>query len=251
MVLTLILLFIAGAAIGSFLNVCIYRLPRHESIIAPGSHCPVCDMPVAWYDNIPLVSYLLLRGKCRRCGAGIAIRYPLVELLTAVLFVLAGWHFGATADLLPALLLIPALIVIFFIDLEYYIIPNVVVLPVAVIGLGAMIALEPDRWLSLLAAGLISGALFFLVALIMPRGMGMGDVKMAVMLGFFLGRSVIVALFVGFLLGAIVGLVLIAAGRKGRHSRIPFGPFLAIGGVVALFFGTPLMDWYLGIFQSS
>jgi leader peptidase (prepilin peptidase)/N-methyltransferase len=245
LILTIILLFIIGAIIGSFLNVCIYRLPRHESIVSPGSHCPNCDMPVSWYDNIPLVSYLLLGGRCRRCGDPISFWYPAVELLTAVLFALAGWKFGPNVELLPALLLIAALIVIFFIDLEHYIIPNVVVLPVAVIGLGAMIAISPDRWLELLAAGLVSGVFFFAIVLIFPKGMGLGDAKMAMMLGFFLGWSVVVALFAAFLLGALVGVALIVAGVKGRKSRLPFGPFLAVGAMLALFYGPTLLDKYL------
>lgn len=248
---TLIILFLVGAAIGSFLNVCIYRLPRKESVIAPASHCPSCDMPLKWYENIPLLSYAVLRGKCRRGGEAIPIRYPLVELLNATLYVLAGLKFDATLPLLPALLFISALIVIFFIDLEHYIIPNVVVLPVAVVGLAANIAIDPDRWLELLLAGSLSAAFFLVVVLIKPGGMGMGDVKLAGMLGFFLGRQVLVGLFTGFLTGAVVGVALMAAGRKGRKSRIPFGPFLAIGALVALFFGQQLLDWYTGIFTEQ
>lgn len=248
MIITLVLLFIVGAVIGSFLNVCIYRLPRQESIIVPGSHCPACGEPLKWFDNIPLISYLILKGKCRRCGGAISFNYPLVELLNAVFYVLAGWKFGPEAHLLPALLLISTLIVIFFIDLKHYIIPNVVVFPVAAIGLGSMIIIWPNRWLELLAAGLISAAFFFVVAMIKPGGMGMGDVKMAAMLGFFLGRAITVALFLGFFLGAAIGVGLIFAGRKGRKSQIPFGPFLAVGALVALFFGDPIMDKYLSLF---
>lgn len=251
MALTLIILFILGAVIGSFLNVCIYRLPRRESVITPASHCPDCEQPLKWYDNIPLLSYILLKGKCRRCGGSIPYRYPLVEFANAALYALAGLKFGPTAPLLPALLFISALIVIFFIDLEHYIIPNVVVIPASIIGLGANVAIDPDRWLELLLAGVLSAAFFFVVALVKPGGMGMGDVKLAAMLGFFLGMPVLVGLFAGFLLGAVVGAGLIAAGRKGRKSRIPFGPFLAAGALVALFFGQQLLDWYLGIFGSQ
>ncbi|MBE0429140.1 MAG: prepilin peptidase [Thermoleophilia bacterium] len=257
MIPTLILLFVVGAVTGSFLNVCIYRLPRRESVIAPASHCPECDRPLNWYDNIPLVSYLALRGKCRRCGTSIPVRYPLVELLNAVLFVLAGWRFGLTAELFPALLLISTLIVVFFIDLEHYIIPNIVVLPVAAVGVTAMVAIslsatDPDfpSWWTFPLAGVASAGFFFLITLIFPKGMGMGDVKLAGMLGFFLGRSVTVGLFLGFLLGALVGIGLIAAGRKGRKSRVPFGPFLAVGALAALFFGNELMQLYLGLFDS-
>lgn len=242
-------LVVLGAVIGSFLNVVIYRLPRELSLATPGSHCPRCERPVKWYDNIPLVSYMLLRGQCRHCGQAITMRYPTVELLTAVLWALAGIEFGMNWPLLPALLLLSSLVAIFYIDLDHYIIPNVIVLPVAVIGLGANIAIAPDRWLEYLAAGLMSATFFFVVAMVKPGGMGMGDVKLAGMMGFFLGTAVLIALFLGFLIGAVTGVALMAAGIKGRKSRIPFGPFLAIGAVIALFYGNYLLDLWTGIFQ--
>ena len=254
----LAILFVLGAVIGSFLNVVIYRLPRELSLVAPGSHCPRCDQPVKWYDNIPLVSYVLLRGHCRHCGQGITMRYPTVELLTAALWTLAGLEFGMTWQLLPALLFLTSLVAIYYIDLDHYIIPNVIVLPVAAIGLAVNIALslagdETDLswqpWYNYLAAGLMSATFFFVVAMLKPGGMGMGDVKLAGMMGFYLGKDVLVGLFLGFLIGAITGIVLMMAGIKGRKSRIPFGPFLAIGGVVALFFGTELLDLWTGLFQ--
>lgn len=245
----LAILFVLGAVIGSFLNVVIYRLPRQQSLATPGSHCPRCERPVKWYDNIPLISYALLRGQCRNCGQPITMRYPAVELLTAVLWTLAGVEFGMTWSLLPALLFLSSLVAIFYIDLDHYIILNVIVLPVAVIGLGANIAISPDRWLEYLAAGLMSATFFFIVAVLKPGGMGMGDVKLAGMLGFFLGRAVLTGLFLGFLIGAVTGVALMAAGIKGRKSRIPFGPFLAIGAVIALFFGNDLLDLWTGFFQ--
>lgn len=258
MILTLILLFIFGALIGSFLNVCIYRLPRQESIVSPPSHCPSCDSRLGWYDNIPIVSYAVLRGKCRSCGEGISIRYPLVELLNAGLFLLAGLRFGLTPQLFPALLLISTLVIIFFIDLEHYIIPNVVVFPVAVIGLVVMMTISLTAsdagfpsWWAFPLAGLGSAAFFLAIAMVFPRGMGMGDVKFAGLLGFFLARSVIIALFLGFTLGALVGIGLMAAGIKGRKSRIPFGPFLAAGALPALFYGGQLLDLYLGTFSKG
>lgn len=245
----LIILFVTGAVTGSFLNVVIYRLPRKESIVSPGSHCPRCGQPVKWYDNIPLLSYVILRARCRHCGQPITPRYPTVELLTAVLWVMAGVWFGLDWPLLPALLLVSTLVAIFYIDLDHYIIPNVIVLPVAAIGLAANVAIAPERWLEFLAAGLLSATFFFIVALVKPGGMGMGDVKLAGMLGFFLGKAVLVGLFLGFLIGAVVGVALMAAGVKGRKSRIPFGPFLAAGAVVALFYGAMLLDLWTGLFQ--
>lgn len=243
------ILFVFGAVIGSFLNVVIYRLPRKQSLSTPGSHCPRCDNPVKWYDNIPLISYALLRGQCRKCGQPITMRYPTVELLTAVLWTMAGVEFGMTWPLLPALLLLSTLVAIFYIDLDTYIIPNVIVLPVAVIGLGANIAISPDRWLEYLAAGLMSATFFFVLAVLKPGGMGMGDVKLVGMLGFFLGTATLAGLFLGFFLGAVTGVALMAAGIKGRKSRIPFGPFLAVGAVIALFYGTDLLDLWTGLFQ--
>ncbi len=227
----------------------IYRLPRRLSIVSPGSHCPRCEQPVKWYDNIPLLSYALLRGQCRNCGQPIAPRYFMVELLTAVLWVAAGAYFGIDWPVLPALLLLTSLVAIYYIDLDHYIIPNVIVLPVAVIGLAANIAISPDRWLEYLAAGLLSAVFFFAVAMMRPGGMGMGDVKLAGMLGFFLGKAVLVGLFLGFLIGAVVGVALMAAGIKGRKSRIPFGPFLAAGAVIALFYGERLLEVWTGLFQ--
>jgi leader peptidase (prepilin peptidase)/N-methyltransferase len=254
----LIILFVFGAVIGSFLNVVIHRLPRAEgwraqlgSLVSPGSHCPGCERPIAWYDNIPLVSYALLRGRCRRCGESIPIRYPLVEFANASLYLLAGLVLGLGPELYPALLFISTLIAVFFIDLEHYIIPNVIVLPVAAVGLVSMIAIEPGRWLELLLAGVISAAFFLLIAFVKPGGMGMGDVKLAGMMGFYLGTSILVALFIGFLTGALAGLALMAMGRKGRKSRVPFGPFLALGGIIALLAGSRLLDLYLGIFNQG
>ncbi len=258
MALIPVILFIFGAVIGSFLNVVIYRIPRGDdwrsqlrSLAWPGSHCTGCEQPLKWYDNIPLASYALLRGRCRNCGERIPVRYPLVEFGNAALYALAGWYFGPEPLLLPALLFISLLIAVFFIDLEHYIIPNVIVLPAAVIGLAATIAIEPSRWLEILVAGGASAAFFFLIAFIKPGGMGMGDVKLAGMMGFYLGKAVLVALFLGFLLGAIVGVGLMVAGRKGRKSRVPFGPFLAVGGLIALFVGENLLDLYLGIFDQG
>jgi len=254
----LAILFVLGAVIGSFLNVVIYRLPRELSLVTPGSQCPRCEQPVRWFDNIPIVSYLMLRGRCRNCGQGITMRYPTVELLTAVLWTLCGAEFGMSWYLPPAILFVSALVAIYYIDLDHYIIPNVIVLPVGLIGLAANIAISLtgdetsphwQPWYAYLMAGLASAAFFFIVALLYKGAMGMGDVKLAGMMGFFLGKAVLVGLFLGFLIGAVTGVVLMAAGVKGRKSRIPFGPFLALGAIIALFFGSDLLEMWTGLFQ--
>ena len=249
-------LFLFGAVFGSFLNVCIYRLPRGESIVSPASRCPGCGHKLSWYDNIPIASYLVLRGKCRSCGEVISWRYPIVELANAALWAFAGWHFGIEPVVLPSLLFISSLIIIFFVDLEFYIIPNVVVLPVSVVGLASMVAIslttsDPDfpSWWAFPLAGLIAAALFFIIAIIVPRGMGMGDVKLVGMMGFFLGRTAALGIFAGVLLGSLVGIGLVLGGRKGRKSWLPLGPFLAVGALVALFYGEAIIGPYLGLFE--
>jgi prepilin signal peptidase PulO-like enzyme (type II secretory pathway) len=248
-VLLYIYLFILGAIIGSFLNVVIYRLPKKLSLVRPSSRCPQCNKPIKWYDNIPIVSYTLLGGSCRNCHKPISLRYPLIEFINGALYVAAWYKFGESWELLPALFFISVLIVIFFIDLDYYIIPNVIVLPAAAIGLVSMVIIDPDRWLELLLSGVISAAFFFMIVMVMPRGMGMGDVKLVLMLGFFLGKTVLVALFLAFLLGAVTGIVLMFAGVKGRKSQIPFGPFLAMGGITALFYGSWIIEKYTNMWS--
>lgn len=244
-ILFYIYLAIVGAIIGSFLNVVIYRVPKKESLVRPGSHCPHCGKPVRWYDNIPILSYTLLRGRCRQCKRSISQRYPMIEFLNGALYLAAGFKFGLEWELLVALFFISVLVVIFFIDLDHFIIPNVIVLPAAAIVLAAMLAINPDRWLELILAGVLSAAFFFAIVMLVPRGMGMGDVKMMLLLGFFLGKAVLVALFFGFLIGAVVGVTLMVVGVRGRKSQIPFGPFLATGAIIALFYGEWIIDKYM------
>lgn len=233
-----------GLVIGSFLNVVIYRAPRRQSIVRPGSHCPACNAPISWHDNVPVVSWILLRGNCRHCRESISVRYPLVESLTAVLFVLAALVVGLQARLLLAWAFIAVLIVLAFIDLDHLIIPDRIVLPAAGVGLAAAVALDPGRWWHYVVAGLGAGGFLLIVALLSGGGMGMGDVKLSLLLGFVLGVEVIVAMFAAFLLGGIVGIALLALGKRSRKDRIPFGPFLGAGGIIGLFVGTPLMEWY-------
>lgn len=239
-----------GLVIGSFLNVVIYRLPRHESLVRPGSHCPGCGSPVRWYDNVPVVSWLVLRGRCRDCKTPISIRYPLVEALTGMLFAVAMWRLDVSWQLLVAWAFVAALVAIAFIDYDHMIIPDKIVLPGALIGLGTAIALQPGRWWVFLVAG-FGGALFcFALAMLWPGGgMGFGDVKMALFIGFVLGASVIVAFFLAFLVGSIVGVHLVLVHKRSGKMKVPFGPFLALGSIVGLLAGEPLLNWYQSLYS--
>jgi leader peptidase (prepilin peptidase)/N-methyltransferase len=233
-----------GLALGSFLNVVAARLPRGRSLASPGSACLSCDAPVAWYDNIPLVSYLVLRGRCRSCGTRIGLRYPAVELLTALLVAACFLVFGVSLDAVVAAFFCAVLVAISAIDLEHRIIPNVIVLPAAAAVLIANTLLHPGLEWALAALG--CSAFLFLAVLAYPSGMGMGDVKLALLLGAALGRTAPTALMIGMLAALVPAAVLFARhGSAARKMAIPFGPFLALGGVVALFVGGHLLDLYL------
>ena len=238
--------FLPGLAFGSFLNVVAARVPLRRSVVHPGSACMTCGTSLAWYDNIPLISFALLRGRCRHCAAPIPWRYPLVEGVTALLITACVLRFGLTADALVAAFFCAVLVAISATDIEHRIIPNRIVLPAAGIVLVANTLLHPS--IAWAVAGL-GAALFLLVAaLAYPGGMGMGDVKLALLLGFALGWAVPVALMLGMLAAILPSLVLFARhGRAARKMRIPFGPFLAFGGVVALFAGPALLHAYLGL----
>jgi len=246
---------VLGLAVGSFLNVVIHRVPLKQSVVRPRSHCPRCGTQLAERDNIPLVSWVLLRGRCRTCGAPISVRYPLVELATAGLFVAAALRFGADWALPAFLVLFASLLAISAIDLEHYIIPNRVVYPTLAIALPLLAAAAAidGRWRPLEHAAigaLVAWGLLLVIHVVSPRGMGFGDVRLAFVLGLFLGwlglDHVFLGLFLGFLFGAVVGLALIVARRKGRREHIPFGPFLAAGAVVAVVAGSPILTWYRG-----
>jgi leader peptidase (prepilin peptidase) / N-methyltransferase len=245
-----VLAFVAGLAIGSFLNVVIYRLPRKESLLHPGSHCPNCQAPVKARDNIPVLGWLLLRGRCRACGQPFSVRYPAVELLTAVLFALVVGTQDDAIRIVLGLLLVTALVPIALIDLDVRLIPNVITGPAAIAALVAGLALDIDFVPEQLIAGAAAFAFFFIAAWLYPRGMGMGDVKLAGMLGLYLGRAVAPAIFIALILGVVVGAVVIArVGQKaGRKTAVPFGPFLAIGGIIGFFVGDDIMDAYLDRF---
>jgi leader peptidase (prepilin peptidase)/N-methyltransferase len=233
-----------GLAVGSFLNVVAARLPLKRSIVSPGSACPSCETAIAWYDNIPLVSYAVLRGRCRHCGVSISWRYPAVEAATAVLVACCALKFGFSWDFLVAAVFCAVLVAISATDLERQIIPNRIVLPATVVLLAAQTILDPSvEWI---AAGLAAAAFFLVAALAYPGGMGMGDVKLALLLGVVLGRTVAVAVMIGMLSALVPSVAVIAKyGKAGRKMKIPFGPFLAIGGVTALFAGNAILDWYL------
>ena len=254
-----------GLIVGSFLNVCIYRLPRSMSIIMPPSSCPSCNTPIRPWENIPVLSYIFLRGKCRGCSGKITMRYPLVELLNAVFYLVVlkyfsiGWH-------LPFLFgFVSAIIVITFIDLDFQIIPDAITLPGTVIGVIGASLFIPDpfiapqidftRQTSLVVGisnsliGLLTGGgLFYLIAILSRGGMGGGDIKMMAMVGAFMGwKAVLLTTFIGSLTGSVIGIFLMVFKGKGRKTKIPFGPFLACGSVVTLFFGGRILKWYFGL----
>jgi leader peptidase (prepilin peptidase) / N-methyltransferase len=238
---------VGGLIAGSFLNVVAVRMPRGESIVAPGSRCPSCGTPIKPYDNVPVFGWLLLRARCRSCRVRISGRYPLVEALTAALAVTVVLTKHSAHDVALGLALIAALVPIALIDFDHRVIPNKVTLPAAVAAVAIGLALRPSGVPEQLIAG--AGAAAFLLAFVLayPKGMGMGDVKLAGMLGLFLGRSVAVAILVAVIAGTGVGAAVIArvGVERGRKTAVLFGPFLALGGVVALFAGPAIVHWYL------
>ncbi len=240
-----------GLVIGSFLNVVIVRLPLHQSLWWPGSRCPRCGVAIAWHDNVPVLSYVLLRGRCRACGSAIALRYPLVELATAALWLAAYLVIGLGPDLVPALVLLAALVAITGIDLDHQIIPDVITLPGILAGFLANVASGHVSWRDSVIGILVGGGIFFLIILVSRGGMGGGDMKLGAMLGAFLGWKVmLVALFVAVAAGGALAAALLITGRVRRKDPIPFGPFLAMGGVVALLWGEKIVRWYMSAFTT-
>ena len=238
--------FAPGLVLGSFLNVVAARVPLRRSVVKPGSACMSCGTELAWRDNVPLVSWVLLRGRCRHCGTRIPWRYPAVELATAVLFAACFLAFGLTAYAFLAAGFCAVLVAISAIDIEHRIVPNRIVVPATGIVLVANTLIDPSvEWL---LGGLAGFTFLFIAAVIYPAGMGMGDVKLAALLGVMLGRDVAVALMAGMLLAIVPSVVLLARhGSKARKMGIPFAPFLAGGGIVALFAGGQLLDAYLSL----
>jgi leader peptidase (prepilin peptidase) / N-methyltransferase len=238
-----------GHVIGSFLNVVIYRVPRHESLVRPGSHCPSCGVAIRWYHNLPLVSWLALRGHCHDCGARISPRYPLVEGITAIAFALAFARFGVAWPLLLAWFFIAVMVAVAFIDYDHMIIPTRIVLPAALVGLLAAIALDPQKWWLYLAGAAGAAGFLFVLALVWPGAMGGGDIRMALLMGAVLGKYVLVAMFLAFLLGGIAGLFLLATKKRGRKDRVPFGPYLAVGSVLTVLAGHVMLTGYLNLYH--
>ncbi len=247
--------FLFGLVIGSFLNVCIYRLPRGESIVFPSSKCPGCGYSISAKDNIPIVSYIILRGKCRNCGISISPRYPLVEFLNGLLYVLVLWRYGLSITSIVFMLYMSALIVITFIDIDFQIIPDVITIPGAIISLilGAFLLKDPFirttmlGWKSSVAGAVLGFGLFYGIAVLSRGGMGGGDIKMMAMVGALTGwKGVLLTTFAGSLLGSVIGIALMVFKGKGRKTKIPFGPFLAAGSVLSVLFGQEILRLYLG-----
>ncbi len=251
-------LFVAavGLLIGSFLNVCIYRMPRNLSIVFPSSHCTSCDEPIRPWDNIPLISYLILGGRCRKCSAGISLRYPLVEALNGLLYCALLWRYGPGWPFVIYAVFVSSLIVLTFIDLDFQIIPDEITLTGIPAGLLAGSLLLPDPFMraeplgivSSIAGFLVGGGFFYLVAVLSRGGMGGGDIKLMAMVGGLMGwKAVLLTTFIGSLTGSFVGIFLMVFKGKGRKTKVPFGPFLALGSAVTVFFAQEILLWYLSL----
>jgi leader peptidase (prepilin peptidase)/N-methyltransferase len=250
--LPLIFAAVFGALVGSFLNVCIYRLPLGRSIVWPASACTSCGRGLSWYENVPLVSYVVLRGRCRTCGGAISGRYPAVEVLTAAMFALGWWHYGPGPLLVSRLTFGCVLIVLFAIDLEHHLLPNVITVP----GIGAGFVfswLTEPGWMASLIGIAVGGGILWVIAegyyrIRHEEGLGMGDVKMLAMIGAFIGwKLTIVTLMLASFSGSFIGLGLIVTRRGGMKYALPFGTFLALGAAIAVTMGPALLNWYLDL----
>lgn len=248
-----IIAFIFGAVVGSFLNVCICRMPKNESVVSPPSHCPNCDYRIRWYDNIPLVSYLLLKGRCRGCRTPISVQYPLVEFINGLLTLLLFLRYGPSLTFLALFIFCSALVVITFIDLEHQIIPDEISLSGIVLGFVCSFFLPGLGWLNSLVGIILGGGSLLLVAYIYQwltgkDGMGGGDIKLLAMMGAFLGwKAVPFIIFASSLVGSIVGITIMLVQKKDSKLAIPFGPYLAFGAVLYIFYGRQIIQWYLSI----
>ena len=252
-----VLAAILGLLIGSFLNVCIYRLPRGQSIVWPGSHCPVCEKAIEFYDNVPLLSYLWLAGRCRACRTHISIQYPVVEAANAAGYLAILWTFGLTWTTVLYAILFSALLLVTVTDLTHKIIPNVVTVPGIALGLAGAATVLPVGLLNALLGVAVGGGVLWALAWASPylfgkEGMGGGDIKLLAMIGAFLGwKPVLLTIMIGSLTGSVIGVILIALGVMKRDEYIPFGPFLVLGALISMFFAPQLLHWYQELLGSS
>ena len=237
--------FVLGSIVASFANVCIHRLPLRQSVVYPASRCPSCQHPLRPWHNLPFVSFIALRGRCAFCQARISWRYPLVESLGGLLYLLGYHQLGLSVNAVAYALLVTALLVVSFIDLAYMIIPDAVTLPGLAVGVAIGLLPSSIGFANAVAGACLGGGIFLLIALIYPAGMGGGDVKLIAMIGAFVGwQAVLVTIILSAFCGAVCGLTLILLGLKGRRDPIPFGPFLAVGGIAAMLWGETLLTWY-------
>jgi len=254
-IITLSLVIVIGLALGSFLNVCIYRIPQRKSILFPSSFCPECETKIHFYDNIPLLSYIILKGKCRNCRAKISLQYPLVEFITSALLVLAYLRFELTWDFAARSILILFMILTFFIDLKHRIIPDVLTFPGIILGFLLSFVVNSPSVLNSVLGILVGGGMFYLSAILgellfKKESMGGGDIKLAMMLGAFLGwKNILLVLFLSALLGSLIGVIVLFLSKDVKETRIiPFGPFLALAAIIAMFVGDTLISAYLKTF---
>lgn len=246
-----IIIFVLGIIIGSFLNVCIYRIPREESIVFPSSHCTYCSHPLAWYDLVPIFSYLSLRGKCRYCRGAISPQYPIVEFLNGIIYLLLFLYFGLTINFIFYSFIISILIIISFIDYFHQIIPDglVLLILVSTIIYKAFIYIiynTPLSFLDSISGFIGAGLLFLIIALVSNGGMGGGDIKLSAVLGFILGlKKTFLNILLSFIIGAVFSIILLLSGKKGRKDAIPFGPFINISFLITLLYGECIINWYI------
>ena len=251
-IILIFVLGLLGLIVGSFSNVCIYRIPRNESIVFPASHCPKCSKTIRPIDNIPLLSYILLKGRCPNCKSKISIQYPLVEFLTGLIYLIIYLVYGLTIQTLVYIILSSALIIIAFIDLNQQIIPDVISLPGIVIGFIISFFVPYISFVDSILGIAVGGGIILIIGLVgsvifKKEAMGGGDVKLAAMIGAFLGwRYIIISLFLGFFVGALAGIILIMSKIKKREDVIPFGPFIILGSFITLLWGEKIISWYLG-----
>ena len=247
-----VLIFILGLIVGSFSNVCIYRIPRNESIIYPASHCPKCRSKIKPVDNIPLLSFILLKGRCRNCKSKISIQYPIVELLTGLIYLIIYLIYGLSIQSLIYIILSSALVIIAFIDLNEQIVPDIISLPGIVIGFILSFFVPYISFINSALGVVVGGGIILIIGLagsviFKKEAMGGGDVKLAAMIGAFLGwRYIIISLFLGFFLGALAGIILIMSKIKSREDVVPFGPFIVLGSFITLLWGEKIISWYIG-----